>query len=771
MASMLTLLVLVWLCLIQTSFQRLQDDTRGLTEFGGDTQMSRSGGAVYEESLKILYSELTGRKHGGLQGLLEKSGQQRFADDGSAGPRSSDGVFGESTGVDSNNQTDCQRDFQRFVSSLMAEEQWALRMFDAWGKPGPSVLEGRLNLAGSYEQCRNFRAPSVIGGNGTFGGNYCVIEMIANLAAMVQLGSCLPDTCTETEAGDILSKVLEPLNHTLTLVQLECRSDHREFTTATILAIVILPMLGLLCLVGSIYDLIVVKWPKRMIKSIESVPSRQTSVIENKSTKDEELGVSSPDSVQTSKKVGQNNQADTPDEDESTSFKETTSLLGYKEAKRTNVLADILLAFSVLTNGPKLLSTAQPPGTLTAINGIRFLSMAWVIIGHTFNVALSILGNTPLFEIRDHLNRWTFDAIANASVSVDTFFTLSGLLVAYVASKELMKKGWKINWARFYFHRYWRLTPPYMLSILLVVGFQQFMGSGALWPKQMPVDKVNCEDNWWTNLLYINNLVRNDKMCFDHSWYLANDMQFYIISPLMLVPFVFHVYAGVASCFFFLTAQWVTAAVLATDNEWTATAVYNGPVKPGALNWQLYYYYAPYCRIGPYVVGILAGYLLASKNGRLQMSKVVAVSGWAVAIATALSVLYGIRGDISGERFSSVGVASFYNAVSRSAWGASVAWVIVACASGCGGPVNKILSWSPFVPLGRLSYMSYLIHPCLIIAYFGNQESPYYITDTNIAISFLGMLGLVNMVSFVLVLGLESPMIGLEKLFLGKKKT
>ncbi|XP_059140219.1 nose resistant to fluoxetine protein 6-like isoform X2 [Physella acuta] len=454
--------------------------------------------------------------------------------------------------------------------------------------------------------------------------------------------------------------------------------------------------------------------------------------------------------------------------------KEETSLLlaGTEKTVRRkwSVLVDILLAFSVYTNGKKVLDTRQPAGSLTAIHGIRFLSMTWVILGHTYNVSISILGSTPTTVLLEHIKRWTFDAVFNASVSVDTFFTLSGLLVAYLTCKEIFKKGWKINWPLFYFHRFWRLTPPYMLTILLVLGLQRFMGSGSLWPMQMPVDKTFCENNWWTNLLYINNIVHNDEMCLEQSWYLANDMQFYVLSPLMLIPFYFHAYAGLASCLVFLLAQWITTGILATQNDWTATPLLNVPAKPGALNWQLYYYFAPYCRIGPYVVGIIVGYFLAVSNGKIKMRKYVVCIGWALATAVALAVLYGLRGDISGDHYSSVGVAALYLALARSAWGASVAWVVVACASGYGGPVNAILSWPPFVVLGRLTYMAYLIHPCLMIAYFANMESPYYTIDTSIAISFLGILVVVNMASFVLMLALESPMISLEKIFLGKTK-
>ncbi|KAJ8299911.1 hypothetical protein KUTeg_021430 [Tegillarca granosa] len=56
------------------------------------------------------------------------------------------------------------------------------------------------------------------------------------------------------------------------------------------------------------------------------------------------------------------------------------------------ILANILLSFSVYTNGSKLFNTKQTAGTLTAINGIRFLSMNWVILGHTFSSGIQRTG-------------------------------------------------------------------------------------------------------------------------------------------------------------------------------------------------------------------------------------------------------------------------------------------------------------------------------------------------------------------------------------------
>jgi photosystem II stability/assembly factor-like uncharacterized protein len=52
----------------------------------------------------------------------------------------------------------------------------------------------------------------------------------------------------------------------------------------------------------------------------------------------------------------------------------------------------LLLSFSVYTNGAKILSTEQSKEVLTSINGIRFLSMTWVILGHSYQFPLQMAG-------------------------------------------------------------------------------------------------------------------------------------------------------------------------------------------------------------------------------------------------------------------------------------------------------------------------------------------------------------------------------------------
>ena len=64
--------------------------------------------------------------------------------------------------------------------------------------------------------------------------------------------------------------------------------------------------------------------------------------------------------------------------------------------------------------------------------------------------------------------------------------------------------------AKFYIHRLWRITPTYMFVVMFSGCLTKYLGKGPNFEKNG--FEPMCEVNWWTNLLYINNLVRTDKM-------------------------------------------------------------------------------------------------------------------------------------------------------------------------------------------------------------------------------------------------------------------
>ncbi|KAK2548052.1 Nose resistant to fluoxetine protein 6 [Acropora cervicornis] len=185
--------------------------------------------------------------------------------------------------------------------------------------------------------------------------------------------------------------------------------------------------------------------------------------------------------------------------------------------KLEGFLVQFLLCFSITRNTSKVMDCTVPPGAITSVNGVRVLSM-W----------------------------FTFDTVSSAFFSVDSFFVLRltpsymFTILFYSNLYAFLGEGpmWFRNQNSTLCEKYWwtnlLLTPSYMFTILFYSNLYAFLGEGPMWFRNQ--NSTLCEKYWWTNLLYINNFYPTslDDECLDWSWYLANDMQFYIISPLIL---------------------------------------------------------------------------------------------------------------------------------------------------------------------------------------------------------------------------------------------
>ncbi|XP_060066014.1 nose resistant to fluoxetine protein 6-like [Ylistrum balloti] len=642
----------------------------------------------------------------------------------------------------------CLNHTEKYVMGLLNRKMWSLRMLDAAGKPGTGLLNFNLNWYGSYEECTNITLPE-------FRGKYCSVNfplvkssatqspVALGIKAGINIGVCMPSSCSGQDVSNLINSVFSVTvdsinigNASLDAGQTICQEYDLKLDTKAIVVTVISSIFLAFLVIATLYDLVCIQWPKDKLKEYEALNGMPAFT----------------------HKIGANDG-------------ETQPLLGAHnpgDEETPGMLVKVLMAFSMYSNARKILNTHQGPGSITCINGVRFLSMSWVLLGHTFAFGIGVADNLLTF-LPAFMKRWTAHVILNALVSVDSFFTISGLLLSYLVLKEMKKKNGKLNWGMFYFHRFWRLTPPYMLLMMVYVPLFRYMFQGPDW-LQGGTEKNFCADTWWTNLLYINNLVHKSDMCMAWSWYLANDMQFFVVSPLMIAPLFFVPTIGIIVCMVFLLANMIISGVISRTEDMPPSMLGGGGTLAGTQAYFNDYYIVPYCRIGTYVVGIITGYILYKTECRCRINRYVNLLCWALAAAVACSVVYGLYNPINGHPLS-LDVSALYNATHKIAWGACLCWMIFACATGNGGYVNTILSWKAFIPLSRLTYCGYLIHPIIMFAFYFSHQTTIHFDNFTLIMIFLGILCLTFMSAFVLSLAFEAPFMGLEKVIFRRERS
>uniref|UniRef100_A0A6P7GPX5 Nose resistant to fluoxetine protein 6-like isoform X2 n=1 Tax=Diabrotica virgifera virgifera TaxID=50390 RepID=A0A6P7GPX5_DIAVI len=183
----------------------------------------------------------------------------------------------------------------------------------------------------------------------------------------------------------------------------------------------------------------------------------------------------------------------------------------------------IIAAFSIPKNWHRLKAPNKNEDAekLRSINGIRFYTMICVILAHTIMVTFAgPVANTRYTEqLTDNtLNMF----LANGNYAVQTFFLISGWLLSYHFFD--MMKDHKVFHLKNVFlgiiNRYVRLTPTLVAVIAIQSSWLVHVGQGPSWDNIVGEEYKNCRQNWWTNILYINNYVNKNNMFHTTLWWI-----------------------------------------------------------------------------------------------------------------------------------------------------------------------------------------------------------------------------------------------------------
>lgn len=112
--------------------------------------------------------------------------------------------------------------------------------------------------------------------------------------------------------------------------------------------------------------------------------------------------------------------------------------------------------------------------------------------------------------------------------------------------------------------------------------------------------------------------------------------------------------------------------------------------------------------------------------------------------------------------------AAFYTSLGRITWALGIVWVIVACSTGNGGPINKILSSQILLPFSRMTYTAYLINPICIMFIVMTTEVAVHLDFTTLLVMCCGFTIIVFIMSYIFMLLFENPFIRITKLLQGR---
>ncbi|XP_060663059.1 uncharacterized protein LOC132796048 [Drosophila nasuta] len=437
-----------------------------------------------------------------------------------------------------------------------------------------------------------------------------------------------------------------------------------------------------------------------------------------------------------------------------------TGVTGTYEAEQPIALhQQLLLCFALQTNAKAILNIDKTKESNTScLHGLRVFSVLWTMMVHTY-LQMFAIGENKFERVITERSFW-YQIIGNATFSVDSFFFISGLLVTLLYVKQDRKHPTEscsfvqrscLETMMMLLYRFLRLTPVYLFVVLFNdFAVRQGLDSSVFQPAK--IEHNTCRIYWWRNILYINNFYPQHEMCMMWSWYMANDMQFYVMGSLLLALSRKYFKAVALALIVFLISSWSIAGIISLQHHYTHKV---------SLPFESFdfLYDKPWQRVGPYIVGMFTGYALYKVKTPPKISRRLNLSLWSLSLGILLVVVFGVwEGELSAVN------TAFYVGVGHTAFGCGLVWIVMSCCWGMAPMVNAILSYRVLWPLSRLTYCAYLIHPIIMFICSSHMSGTVHLNNPMILTTFLGNAVVSFGSAFVISALFEAPVIRILKI-------
>ncbi|XP_065083216.1 nose resistant to fluoxetine protein 6-like [Ochlerotatus camptorhynchus] len=370
---------------------------------------------------------------------------------------------------------------------------------------------------------------------------------------------------------------------------------------------------------------------------------------------------------------------------------------------------------------------------LTFLESFRFIQMHRVVTLHIVLALVKAPKDNP--EHLEHLlhQPLIIHYIAEFQNYVQTFFSISGMLLT-INFLEHIRKNPQFN-PRYFWERIrarlYRIIPAYLFILLLETSINRRFMNGPLAHHMIGHARERCRQRWWNNLLFLNNYIGTDQPCLIQTWYLAADMQLFILALgcLMVIwrwPFLKKYILSAGFAWGILTTILVAYArnlppVMTEDLK--LYEEYN-------FGHQYFQLYEPFhMNITIYFAGMIAGFVYHRfRESRKEFH--TSSLQFCLLLLTVFLYFFTTFTDswvVRNQSMIAPILLAIYNSCFKHAWGLLCTMIQLRTALAASwSRFRSFFSHPIFVVLGKLCYSFYLIHLTVIVQVVGSVKQPIH---------------------------------------------
>nr|XP_026488581.1 nose resistant to fluoxetine protein 6-like [Vanessa tameamea] len=432
----------------------------------------------------------------------------------------------------------------------------------------------------------------------------------------------------------------------------------------------------------------------------------------------------------------------------------------------------LLLAWSVRANWNRLFAIYENGdprlSALAPAQGIRVLLLALVMMTHASEILHKIyLYNPEFFE--QVLQYSATILVRNGTSLVQAFFVLSNFLFAYrllLFSKQIKLNLTHLplcivyrlarqepssvskynecaaadeNYFKIKFDRNIRLSPVHLLVVGFAATWWQHSGDGPQWAATVGAESQVCSKKFWTHALYLNNFFYSEEHCLLQTWFLAVDMQLFIVASVLMLYLVQKKKnpVPVLTLLFFLSC--LLNAGLAYKNEWKSLLYIMVPENVrntfrGIPSFNQFYI-APWGSLPACLIGLLTAQIHFNMQ---EQGYKISKHRWFVWL-THMSIPLHVMWILAGNRMlqhSSRAATALYVAVERPVFAVLAAMTLLGFANNVDNHFHRLAAWRGWAALGRMSLSVLMLHWLVNMQLAGARRTLTEVNILNIVSSY-----------------------------------